>query len=54
MRRPWTTRGCRAVGKKSEEEEMCVRVFVVSLEGMRPTGINKCMGENNIKYILKM
>jgi len=39
---------------KSMREEKCAYgVFVVTLEGMRPSGISKRMGEDDIKIYLK-
>jgi len=53
MRRPWSTRGCCFTVKETRERKCAYGVFVVTLEGMRPSGISKRVGKDNIRIYLK-
>jgi len=41
------------MGKETRERKCAYGDFVVTLEGMRPSGISKRIGEDNIKMYLK-
>ena len=53
MTRPWSTGDYCIMGKETRERKCAYGDFVVTLEGMRPSGISKRIGDDNIKMYLK-